>query len=750
MKQIQLAIRNTFYSFPLQLLILLMKKHHLLVIIWFMLFGGIFRLFGNHYGYPFLYLDPEYLGNVNFFSFLIVGFALGGFIMAWHISFYVLNSFRFNFLASISSPFITFCLNNSVVPLTFIGCYIFQLVKFDISEGLEKGVIFANVLGLVSGALLNTILSSIYFVLFNKDVTKFLKSLKEKTKTKLQEGGINLDILPEKQESNNQWIIETYFSNSFRWKLARNVDHYDPWVIRSVLRQHHYNAFVIILASIITLFTFGSITHNPIFRLPAAASVILLFTVIIVSVTAFTYWFGEWRSVAFVAVIFTLNYLSTFDLFVYRHKLLGMNYEMEAIPYNQETIEAFATESQMQVDINHTKKILDRWKTNMVRKYGEEKPKLVFINTGGGGVKSSYWSMLVLQMADQALEGKLFDHCMLISGASGGMWGVAEYRELYLQQKEGKIDNLYDTIYADYAGKDLLNSIMTSISTNDLFFPWRTREKNGERFRMDRGYAFEQQYNENTNYLLDKKLLDYQESEESAKIPLMIMSPTILNDQRTLYVSTQPVSYLTKPYVRNSKGYLDYIGTDGVEFMSFFEDYGAQNLNFVSALRMQASFPYLFPSVHLPTRPKMKVSDAGLKENYGLGTSTRFYNVFKDWIDENTSGVIFIQIRTDWKFVELEDQEETSIIGETANPFGSIYANFMTEQEYVNDNSLAMIENMSKTDINFIPFAYQPLGDEQEAAMSIHLTQKEKEQMRAALNHPRIKESMVRIKSLLD
>jgi hypothetical protein len=93
-------LRYAFYSFPLQLLILHIKKHLFVLLFWIVLFTSVLQLFGASYGIPLLFLDPEYLGNVNYLSFLIVGFTMGGFFMAWNMSFYVLNSYRFEFLAS--------------------------------------------------------------------------------------------------------------------------------------------------------------------------------------------------------------------------------------------------------------------------------------------------------------------------------------------------------------------------------------------------------------------------------------------------------------------------------------------------------------------------------------------------------------------------------------------------------------------------------------------------------------------------
>jgi hypothetical protein len=749
-KSIAHKIKSTWFNFPLQLLILHFKKHQLMLLLWAFFFASILNGVGVHYGIPYLFLDPEYRNKVDFFSFLIVGFSIGGFIMAWQISYYMLNSFRFQFLASLSHPFITFCLNNSIIPLTFIACYTYQVLNFEKSENLEKGVILSNMMGLYLGIFSNILLTSLYFLFFNKNVNLFLKTLKEKTKEKLKENHIDLDILPEKKELKDQWPVEVYLSSAFRWKLARNVSHYDPWIINRILKSHHYNAFVVILVSFTSLFLFGSLIENPLFRIPAAGSLCLLFTTFMVISAGLTYFFGEWRVMAVLVIFGGITLMSQFNLMIYRNKVPGMNYERTPIPYNQSAIEASVTRSNMLYDIQETKKILDKWKQNMFVKYGESKPKLILFSTGGGGCKSSYWTTMVLQKTDQSLNGKLFDHCVLITGASGGMWGAAYYRELYLRQKTNQINNLYDTIYAEDAGKDLLNGIMAAGASNDIFFPWRTYTINESAYKKDRAYAFDLHLNENTRGFMDKKLMDYYEPERNAEIPMMIFSPVITNDQRTLFISPQPISYLTNSFIHQPSSTITDLAIDGIDFMSYFQDYGAENLNFIAALRIQASFPYVFPSTNLPSTPKMKVMDAGLKENLGLGVSTRFFSVFKNWIEENTSGVVFLQLRTDPKYIDLSAQETTNIISETTNPIGNIYSNFMNLQDYNNDIFLGFIKNMTKTQVHFIPISYEPTLEKQEAAMSIHITSKDKADLRASYYNAANQEALKKLEKILE
>ena len=50
--------------------------------------------------------------------------------------------------------------------------------------------------------------------------------------------------------------------------------------------------------------------------------------------------------------------------------------------------------------------------------------------------------------------------------------------------------------------------------------------------------------------------------------------------------------------------------------------------------------------------------DAGIRDNTGLAISTRYYNVFKNWMDENTSGVILISLRVDGKYNEFNTHQK--------------------------------------------------------------------------------------------
>jgi hypothetical protein len=104
LKKIQL-FEDIFYSFPIQLLINHFKKNQILLLLWILLFAIIMQNSGTMLGIPYLFLDPEYMNSVDSRSFFILGISMGIFIMSFHITTYILDSYRFTFLGTIAKPF---------------------------------------------------------------------------------------------------------------------------------------------------------------------------------------------------------------------------------------------------------------------------------------------------------------------------------------------------------------------------------------------------------------------------------------------------------------------------------------------------------------------------------------------------------------------------------------------------------------------------------------------------------------------
>jgi len=91
-------IEAVFFSFPVQLVIHHLKKNQVLVFCWVCLILVVNQQFGKLLGVRYLFIDPEYLNHVDFRSCFIVGITLGGFTVAFHITCYILDGHKYNFL----------------------------------------------------------------------------------------------------------------------------------------------------------------------------------------------------------------------------------------------------------------------------------------------------------------------------------------------------------------------------------------------------------------------------------------------------------------------------------------------------------------------------------------------------------------------------------------------------------------------------------------------------------------------------
>ncbi|MBK8414915.1 MAG: hypothetical protein IPL22_10755 [Bacteroidetes bacterium] len=95
---------------------------------------------------------------------------------------------------------------------------------------------------------------------------------------------------------------------------------------------------------------------------------------------------------------------------------------------------------------------------------------------------------------------------------------------------------------------------------------------------------------------------------------------------------------------------------------------------------MNATFPYIMPSASLPTQPPVEVMDAGIRDNYGILNSVRFLFEFKEWIQTNTGGVVFIQIRDTNKKSRLQNTSLSTILQKITAPVRNVTGNFILMQ----------------------------------------------------------------------
>ena len=702
-RRLYFLVPKIFYSFPVQLLINNIRRNHILILCWIILFAMITGNFGKYLGIPYLFLDPEYLHQVNFTSFFIMGLVTAGFTTAFHITCYIIDGHRFSFVGALPRPFTKFAFNNSLIPFIFLVTYIYQIVGFQINNQYStRGQLYLNLTGLLTGYLIMTLLFFVYFWFTNKDIFKYVvcridEKIKQQVKVTRASAMQKLDIARKKQVH-----VETYLDYDFKIKKVEDTSFYDKFTILQVFDQNHFNLVVIELLIFGIILVLGVFKDYPSFQLPAASSFMIFLTIFVMVSGAFSYWFGGWSATMALVIFLLLNHLVGEDYFSRRYEAFGLNYQHPAVAYSVNTLRSLNNSTNVRKDSAQTIQMLENWRAKFP---AGQKPKMVFLCVSGGGKRAALWTLTALQTADSISRGKLMENTILITGASGGLIGASYFRELKLQEKLGAKNNPYSESHRQKISTDNLNPLIFSLLANDLFVGFTKFEYGGNYYYRDRGFTFEDQLNQITEGLMDKPMKAYDSVEMKAIIPMIILTPTIVNDGRKLYIASRPVSFMNYDAVNmRSYGAMKF---SGIDFQRMFADHGAEDLRFLSALRMSATFPYITPNTTLPTHPPIKIMDAGISDNFGLSDAIRFTYAFKDWIEAQTSGIVFVSIRDSPKLGTIPPQAGQTIVDDLTQPISSVYNNFENFQDITSDLLISQAKSWFSTPVDRIDIQYQ-------------------------------------------
>ena len=738
------TLEQIYYSFPVQLFLLHLQKNTMLLSVWLIILLWIVGGLGRSHGMMFLFLDPEYMGKVSFWSFLILGFSFGGFLMIWHLTTYMLHSFRFPFLASLKRPFLVFCINNFIFPSIFGLIYLGVLIYFQSYNEFAKGYsILYYVLSFAFGVFIVWLLVLSYFVATNKDIFKFVKRNNQRPPAPNRPMKSRRSTY--KLSSLTTWNVDFYINDKLRTRRTRDVKHYKQTLLLKVFKQHHNNAIFFQVLSIISLLVLALMMDNPIFRIPAGASLFLLATVLTSIIGAAKFWFRGYRVIAFIGAILILNLLSSILPIKYKNRVVGLDYNSGLVQYSHDTLENLASAEHFTKDSLHTIQILNNWK-NKHSKNGIAKPKMFVISASGGGLLATTWTTYVMQHIDKITQGQLLNNTTLMTGASGGMIGMTYMRDVYWNNLNNKSEPFGDDIHFKRMGSDLQNSIAFSIAVNDIFVPWMKFKDKDYTYRKDRGYMFECQLIENSDSILSKRLIDYREAEANAQIPMLYMTPVIADDARKLIISPQPVSFMMRP----SRGFEKQdLFPDAIDYGQFFEKQNSYNTRMTSIIRMNATYPFILPNVTLPTEPTIEAIDAGWRDNYGFETSLRFIDVFKGWIKENTSGVVLIQIRSSEKYSPLEPNSE-GYVQEWLSTL-SVLGKMFDKQDFNSDTQISYLKQLLGEDqLNVVRFEYESEDASEEVSLSFHLTSREQKLIKESIDSENNKNALKQIEAFFE
>jgi hypothetical protein len=736
-KKIKNFIFQFYFSFPIQLVVLHFKRNHLLLVFWFFLFAFSNGWIASNFGVQALFLYPEYFNHSDALSFFILGVSFGGFMVAFHLYSYILHGSRFRFIATVRKPFLVFSYNNMIIPLLFIFSYLSKSYAYQLdNELVSRSDSFYNLSAFIGGLAVFTFVSYVYFVVTNKN---FL-SIKKKEKMGAFQSSIHRgEAWSSMQNKVQAWKVTNYFVPVFKMRIARNVKHYQNEWIDEIINQNHVNASIFEIVAVISFFVIGIFSANAAFLIPAAASVFLAFTILLMIISAFFSWMKGWTMTVIVIIITLINVFSDkVDWLNIKSLAYGLDYKVERTSYSNETIWSLNDNLKRERDLKEMEELMDLRKSHFTHD-----SIMVVINVSGGGHRSSAWTFATLFKADSLLNGELYRHSYMISGASGGMIGASYWREVEWRKNLDR-DPYFFNEHFEALASDLLNPIIFTLVSNDFSLRFRKSSLNGVKYTHDRAFAFENQLNENTHHWFDVPLKNYKYKELNAEMPMMIFTPTILNDGRRLLISPLNLSFLT---YKNQDLHPDrQIKTENIDFQSFFKNQDASNLRYLSLLRMNATFPYILPAVTLPSNPEIEVMDAGIRDNFGKETTYEFLTATKDWINKNINKIVVIQIRYRDRLAETEAIDQ-SILSRLSTPVGVIYDNFENVQEYGMDDLLNEMEANLKADVEWVNFELNSREDDP-ISLNFHLSELEKKFILSALERRDNKKSFDRLEAI--
>lgn len=686
-------VKNIYNFFPIRLLLLHFKSNHLFLLFWVFLFGFTSRTIAGKYGINYLFLTPEYLGEINFFSYALIGFSLGGFIMAFNIYSYILYAPKFLFITALSRPFYKFCINNAIVPLSFIIYYSFKSIQTQqVHEFISPAQSILNLLGFLAGLILFLLFSFLFFFKANKLKNEIIPE-KGSVKTTLQKNNSKWYV---KLLLGSKDTVEWYMTSMTSISRTRDTQHYSKAQLKHILSKNHINATVFEIALMISFVLLSLFGEYEVIFIPAAASIILAFTFILMLISALYSWINGWTIPLIIVFVISFNYITeNTSIIDYSSKVGGLMY-LEDQKQNQKKIEKISS-----IDV------LNNWKSNTK----EEKPKLVLVAVSGGGLRASTWVVNVLSTLKDST--KAMDNLHLITGSSGGMVGASYFREMYfLNENNYSKDSLIH-----HTSKDALNSLAFYYTVNDWLFRYKKYNYQNQQYTKERGYVFETQIEKNLPGL-DKTFGFYKTKELNAEIPSMIFSPSIVSTNQQLIIASSDHKFTQKNLFFNANHLRNF---DSVKLSSI--------------LRMNATFPYIMPIITTPAPERLNIMDAGLIDNFGIKVMSEFLNENQDWINENTSGVVLIKIVDK---VYKHSETKYSPISKLSIPITFFYANF----DLQNKDNNRLLEKATENIINYNEVEFNLGQSEDGISLSWHLTQKEKQNIIEAINSKYNKKSL--------
>jgi ABC-type Fe3+-siderophore transport system permease subunit len=379
------------------------------------------------------------------------------------------------------------------------------------------------------------------------------------------------------------------------------------------------------------------------------------------------------------------------------------------------------------------------------RRKAVEKPILVALAVSGGAYRATFWTSVVLdRLIAMGAEGKLphfVENVRLVTGASGGMVAGAYFAAL----REGGDTSFGVTAAIENDTRDYMHRVESrafpikrdSLSAvvhqlvqwdiRDAFLPGRPTG--------DRGRALEAQWTTLTGAKAAPHSFGWLSSSvANGEAPALIISPMLVESGALAIFSNLDLQGVRDRGAAAGSSDGDASATSVEIFKEFPHAYKAMTL--ATAVRVNASFPYISPAISLPTVPSRRAVDAGYYDNFGVDLLTDYLeedDVFH-WIKENCRGVAVIQIRAFPSQVETPEMSRATFAFQfLTSPIEGIASARRASQLFRNDQQLALAQQ--RYGDGFLKVFTFEL-DREEVSMSWYLRDEELNALRQRLDDP--------------
>ncbi|MEN3041437.1 MAG: hypothetical protein ABDH66_07870 [Bacteroidia bacterium] len=661
MRQLLPAFESILHFYPFQLPLYQLRRHFFLSLLWVILWLIALGQIGQSFGVPEIFYTPATDSYPTFISTLAWGLAYGVFVIAHHLTTYLLDGHHAGFLLHEKSPFLVYVLNNSLLPLSF---WLFFLHLYTQRHHQDPNF-YAQVLGHVIGTL--TIVSILLIVLdrVSGDIFR-LKRLGILPPQRVYIDVMKAQIAPARRH---------YYLTLHRG-LQNSADFpaIDKKALARLLLRYHQNALFVEFGLVGLITIWGYIQTLSEVYLPAAAAFLIFWAIIYMLIGAISFWIRKWGGWALIIISGVLLGLTYQSSLWESRSAYGLRYSLPQ-----------AATGRAKNDSLDLLTCLEAWHN----KQGQKAP-LVWVQVSGGGWRSAFWALTNLQYLDSLSKGLLWRRCFAISGASGGLIGAAMWRELGLFYPERR----YNLSEAVFLTRDALNPILSTAVTGFFSPTLRFRDDlSQEHYPMAREYAFERALVRHSRAFGERRIGDYKMVEQRSQCPLLFITPTLIPTGQQLLISSQSCGILLR------QGYIE-------ELRQLTPD--ADHLRLTTALRMNASFPLILPPVRLPTVQKLEAVDAGAMDNFGEIIALRFLWNLRMAIAAHASRVILIEIRDLPPETPSQTEQSASALNNFIRRLSGLYTSFTGARQILTHLSYELLKANFPIPVEKYMLVYRP------------------------------------------